>query len=845
MSKQLKLNAIKEPKSTVRRMLRSEIQAHKKKGNIIGYFGKAKRGRPSKVKASKMTKMINKTKDPLKRPNTRVDWSTSTNFPKLKAAADAYMNGDTKLETMRNFVSIPTRTIERAVSKMRKIISEDDVSFEDITTEMIYPYTPVQRGQRKSLIGDNDLKFLQEIIISRDDANNGLGRSEVISLIGEMAQCPNKITCQNHWNYLVRSGKMKELKAGGKVNKAQNTTTKRTQITVEQQLRWHTIVESSLQELYRLNQPHEEFKQLIDYFSGNLDESCLMAANGKIHVVASKSKNKTEKIADDCRDSITTLRTGFASGEQGAYFFLAKGKKLDRHKFKNLVKNFDAPEGSEVIMTPNAFMTDDAWLEIVPKLCRAIRKQKVIKDHPDWWVLLSLDGFGSHVNVIDSHEIFSAHKILVIKEEGDTSHVNQAYDQQVAKDDKTLMRAAINAVAPKLGINMNQWYLITCAIYAQNRIKKESWIDSFKKVNMHPQTRVPFNDWIKKLDDRGFLSADKFFEKRTSLYDAMPACWKRLTVEQRNKVMGTIREVYKSTHVNKRVWTKQNVFNLVKFVKLDDVFKLRGCFLTANIDPSVIIRVEEELSEEQIDSTPVDNFCSWKPSHLLTKYKKHSADKNVQKEFFHHITNYVSKKNWKEDRIKVSDYLDVEMTNDQKTLLKPTMKDVLLGFITYDVKGKGAMQKIAKRKIDFIEGNVNSYSKMLNNPERLEAIKDHAELIAAVAEVTAEADEEKARKKQRREKDTLEKTQKKAATVEIEAREKEKMLPRLHSDVNKYKNRAKEVERDELIKEMKKELKLPYLKQLFMYYYGMKKGEANGKNKPELVVLFADKVKAS
>ena len=50
MSKQLKLNAIKEPKSTVRRMLRSEMQAHKKKGNIIGYFGKAKRGRPSKVK---------------------------------------------------------------------------------------------------------------------------------------------------------------------------------------------------------------------------------------------------------------------------------------------------------------------------------------------------------------------------------------------------------------------------------------------------------------------------------------------------------------------------------------------------------------------------------------------------------------------------------------------------------------------------------------------------------------------------------------------------------------------------------------------------------------------------
>jgi len=85
-----------------------------------------------------------------------------------------------------------------------------------------------------------------------------------------------------------------------------------------------------------------------------------MSANGKISVVASKAMNKTEKILDDCRESITTVRTGFASGQQGAYFFLAKGIKLDRRKFKNLHKHFNAPEGSEVVMIPNAFMNDEA-----------------------------------------------------------------------------------------------------------------------------------------------------------------------------------------------------------------------------------------------------------------------------------------------------------------------------------------------------------------------------------------------------------------------------------------------------------------------------------------------------
>ena len=78
------------------------------------------------------------------------------------------------------------------------------------------------------------------------------------------------------------------------------------------------------------------------------------------------------------------------------------------------------------------------------------------------------------------------HKILVIKEEGDTSNVNQVDDQQVVKDDKTTMHVDVDVLAPILGINMNQWYLIFITIYAQNQITKYSWIDSLNKVNTHP-----------------------------------------------------------------------------------------------------------------------------------------------------------------------------------------------------------------------------------------------------------------------------------------------------------------------------------------------------------------------
>ena len=61
------------------------------------------------------------------------------------------------------------------------------------------------------------------------------------------------------------------------------------------------------------------------------------------------------------------------------------------------------------------------------------------------------------------------------------------------------MHADVDALAPTLRIKMNQWHLIFITIYAQNQNTKESWIDSFNKVNTHPQARVHFNDLIIKL----------------------------------------------------------------------------------------------------------------------------------------------------------------------------------------------------------------------------------------------------------------------------------------------------------------------------------------------------------
>ena len=102
------------------------------------------------------------------------------------------------------------------------------------------------------------------------------------------------------------------------MRKAQNTTTKSTKITIDKQFTMAHYYGFIHRRVETLNNPNDGFVNVIEYFIGNLDKSCLMYANGKIYVVASSGNNKTEKISDDCREYITTSQMGFAYDQHGA-----------------------------------------------------------------------------------------------------------------------------------------------------------------------------------------------------------------------------------------------------------------------------------------------------------------------------------------------------------------------------------------------------------------------------------------------------------------------------------------------------------------------------------------------
>ena len=89
-------------------------------------------------------------------------------------------------------------------------------------------------------------------------------------------------------------------------------------------------------------------------------------------------------------------------------------------------------------------MTTETFEEITPKIVHGIRSMPFIKENPQWWVLEIFDGFGAHLLSLKALEFRWKNKILSLKEEADSSHVNQAYDKFVAKSDKAVQRLSLS-----------------------------------------------------------------------------------------------------------------------------------------------------------------------------------------------------------------------------------------------------------------------------------------------------------------------------------------------------------------------------------------------------------------
>ena len=185
------------------------------------------------------------------------------------------------------------------------------------------------------------------------------------------------------------------------------------------------------------------------------------AIAGTTKVVASNHVKKHQMNKDDNRGSITIARCGLSAGVEGPRYFLVKAEKIEHKCFHDFAKKHKAPAGSEVIATPNAYMTDVVWNKMSKAFAQGLRDLPIVRDYPDLWMVITLDGYGSHLQG-EALQVFAHHKILIVKEEGDTSQVCQAYDKDVAKADKRHHRSFLNGLRLHVAM-IDQWNLVMVA----------------------------------------------------------------------------------------------------------------------------------------------------------------------------------------------------------------------------------------------------------------------------------------------------------------------------------------------------------------------------------------------
>lgn len=195
-------------------------------------------------------------------------------------------------------------------------------------------------------------------------------------------------------------------------------------------------------------------------------------------------------------------------------------------------------------------------------------------------------------------------------------------------------------------------------------------------------------------------------------------------------------------------WSVENVQEVMRLglCLLNDIPKLRGCYTMLKEDPSVFV---DPITSADPAATTTNNQWildkhfsgfAFAPNHLLTPYIENRLNRANAGKLFCYMTNFVASNSQfvKGDerlyqssyidyfgRVKIfgttnqgqlypSSFLDVVFSDEQQELLNPTCRDVQMGAIIDQCIGIKATRNVARRRLDMVQGNFNSYACILN-----------------------------------------------------------------------------------------------------------------------------------
>ncbi len=692
------------------------------------YFVKAKRkvGRPR----SKTTTNKNKNKNK-KRKKTAGHVSTPLQSPETIDDLAAMVAATAKKVTRRNWSKgVLLQLVDRAVAS---VVSKSDLwKSKDSRTGFLkrlgIPDTTFRKAMGRheagasapALVTDREAQAVVNLVQASDEAQRPMMRTQVLTALEKITK-GKKLTrdqLSNAWHRTILPRAQADKKLTGLVT-AQAGTDDRTAAGAEHlQREWHAVIDSALARLRELNTHIPNFSDIEDHFVLNLDEECCMAAGYKTKVYGTQQKTKHDDNRGTSRVSITLVRCGNAANNEGPCFFLLQGKHRRAAYTRKYLEEHGAPVHSDIIMTPSAFMTDEAWAELVPKLVEGIRAMPVIRDHPEAYVLLTLDGFKSHTKAASSILVFHNSKILLVVEHRASSTLNQAFDKHVAKLSKSTCHTAIDELADA-GETVDQWRLVTVALGGTARSSNSAvWATSHLAVNMNPRCRVGIDEWLERIP-YAVAAARVFSTDEAGVVTLLPAFRRKMAPEKKVHILQLVRE-----HDNQ--WDMSLVNDLrtagMKFDEVSHIIKIVVVEEAAAAAPAIAAASSANTAASVTATTTTTTTTTTKtatgstatatssPASSATapafeRYTLHPTNlKGNNAARFAHLVQYRNTFNSVNDATTISSHLDISMTQVQKTVVGPTVfdvnnRDMLQSSCMRDGHGH-ASHKIAKRTLN-------------------------------------------------------------------------------------------------------------------------------------------------
>ena len=377
-------------------------------------------------------------------------------------------------------------------------------------------------------------------------------------------------------------------------------------------------------------------------------------------------------------------------------------------------------------MTLTGYMTEDAWVELAPRMADGIRALPVISDMPHWWVLKIIDGFGPHVSSEAAMQIYYDKKIVLLKEEGDSSHVNQAYDQEVAKSDKRSMRSALGFLRSSSKLTrqtIDGWQLIHVGLSCCRELASDTWVHSFKKVNLNPLHRVDFPTWCKRISH--FLQGGEGSFKAEVVRDAyalLPTFWHGMEPEEKKLAASIL-----LSHAHSFTVACLRELHSKVHVPMAEMQQLRVCLELAAKDPSHLERGVPEASappasvEVAAARKGLANITTGLATFQLHPTKADDSPLLGGMALFAHLSKMARRSVPPGKDLSPSSYLACEISSVQQKLLNPKSIDYAMHEIVSHAHGEGAKQAMAKRKLDAL-GNIRGDCGFANDPERMKRL---------------------------------------------------------------------------------------------------------------------------